>query len=89
MPKKNTETSSQESVRLPASFEQAMAELNDLVAKMESGELPLEDSLAAYQRGSELIRFCATRLDAVEQQVRVLEAGMLKPFDLQDKEETA
>ncbi|RJG02199.1 exodeoxyribonuclease VII small subunit [Noviherbaspirillum sedimenti] len=64
----------------PASFEQAMAELEQLVLQMEAGELPLEASVAAYQRGSELVRFCAGQLDKVENQVKVLEGDMLKPF---------
>ena len=62
------------------SFEQAMAELDQLVAKMESGELPLEASVAAYQRGSELVKYCAAQLERVERQVKVLEGDMLKPF---------
>ena len=69
-------TSSQPS----ASFEEAMAELDQLVAKMESGELPLEASVAAYQRGSELVRHCAAQLERVERQVKLLEGDMLKPF---------
>ena len=64
----------------PASFEQAMAELEQLVAQMESGELPLEGSVAAYKRGSELVKYCATQLDKVESQVKILEGDMLKPF---------
>ena len=63
-----------------ASFEEAMAELEQLVAKMESGELPLEASVAAYQRGSELVKYCAAQLERVERQVKVLEGEMLKPF---------
>jgi len=63
-----------------ASFEEAMAELQQLVAKMEAGELPLEASVAAYKRASELVKFCATQLDKVDQQVKVLEGDMLKPF---------
>ena len=62
------------------SFEAAMTELNKLVASMEAGELPLEASVSAYQRGSELVKYCAGQLDKVEQQVKILEAGMLKPF---------
>lgn len=65
---------------MPASFEQAMAELSQLVAQMEAGELPLEASVAAYQRGSALVKYCATQLDKVEGQVKVLEGDMLKPF---------
>jgi exodeoxyribonuclease VII small subunit len=62
------------------SFEDAMTELEQLVAKMESGELPLEASVAAYQRGSELVKYCAAQLERVEKQVKVLEGDMLKPF---------
>lgn len=64
----------------PASFEEAMAELDQLVSRMESGDLPLEASVTAYQRGSVLVKFCAQQLDAVENQVKILEGGMLKPF---------
>ena len=69
------------------SFESAMAELEQLVAKMESGELPLEASVAAYQRGSELVQYCAAQLERIEKQVKVLEGDMLKPFATQDDEE--
>jgi len=61
-------------------FESAMAELEKIVADMESGKLSLEDSLAAYKRGAELLSFCRTRLEDAQQQVRVLEEGVLKDF---------
>ncbi|MEO5934178.1 MAG: exodeoxyribonuclease VII small subunit [Duganella sp.] len=64
----------------PVSFEEAMAELATLVAQMEAGQLPLEASVAAYARGSELVKFCAAQLEKVESQVKVLEGDMLKPF---------
>ena len=64
----------------PASFEEAMAELAQLVTQMESGQLPLEASVAAYARGSERVKYCAGQLDKVESQVKVLEGDMLKPF---------
>jgi exodeoxyribonuclease VII small subunit len=64
----------------PESFEQAMAELAQLVTRMESGQLPLEASVAAYARGSELVKYCAAQLEKVESQVKVLEGDMLKPF---------
>jgi exodeoxyribonuclease VII small subunit len=72
-----------------ATFEQAMAELEQLVAQMEAGELPLEASVAAYQRGSELVKHCAAQLERVERQVKLLEGDMLKPFaaDLDEGEE--
>lgn len=66
----------------PASFEAAMAELEQLVASMEAGELPLEASVTAYKRGSELVKYCAAQLEKVENQVKVLEGEMLKPFNL-------
>ncbi|ATG19344.1 exodeoxyribonuclease VII small subunit [Ralstonia pickettii] len=64
----------------PASYEAGMAELETLVASMESGELPLEASLAAYRRGAELVRYCQQVLERVEQQVRVLDGDALKPL---------
>jgi exodeoxyribonuclease VII small subunit len=62
------------------SFEAALAELEQVVADMESGKLALEDSLVSYKRGAELLSFCRSRLDAAQQQVRVLEEGSLKDF---------
>jgi exodeoxyribonuclease VII small subunit len=63
-----------------ATFEQAMDELAQLVSQMEAGTLPLEESVVAYRRGSELVKYCASQLDRVEHQVKVLEGDMLKPF---------
>lgn len=64
----------------PVSFEEAMAELAQLVSQMESGALALEASVAAYARGAELVKYCAAQLEKVEAQVKVLEGDMLKPF---------
>jgi len=55
-------------------FEDALAELEKIVASMESGQLPLEESLAAYKRGTELLKFCQHKLQDAEQQVRILTA---------------
>ena len=66
---------------LPASFEEAMAELQQLVAQMEGGELALEASIAAYKRGSELVKYCLSQLDKVDSQIKILEGEMLKPFE--------
>ncbi|HEY5633486.1 MAG TPA: exodeoxyribonuclease VII small subunit [Burkholderiaceae bacterium] len=63
------------------SYEQAVEELEKLVEKMESGALSLEDSLAAYKRGAELVAHCRKVLSDVQQQVSVLEGELLKPFD--------
>jgi exodeoxyribonuclease VII small subunit len=64
----------------PASYEAALAELDQLVGQIESGQLPLEQLLAGYQRGAELLQFCRDKLQAVEDQVKVLDAGVLKPW---------
>ena len=62
------------------SFEKALAELESLVAKMEDGGLSLEQSLAAHKRGLELAKQCRERLEAAQQQVKVLEGEVLKPL---------
>ena len=64
------------------SFEKALAELEKIVARMESGELSLEQALATHKRGLELARFCQQRLEAAQQQVKVLEGEVLKPLEL-------
>ena len=65
----------------PASYEAAMTELERLVAAMEAGQLPLDQLLDGYRRGSALLAFCRARLEAVEQQVQVLEEGRLKAWN--------
>jgi exodeoxyribonuclease VII small subunit len=65
----------------PASYEAALAELEQLVSQLDAGQLPLEQLLTHYQRGAELLAFCRARLDAVENQIKVLEGGELKPWD--------
>ena len=64
----------------PQRYEDAVAELDRLVSAMESGSLPLDELLQSYKRGAELLTFCRERLKAVEEQVKVLEDGQLKPW---------
>jgi len=66
--------------REPVSYEQALAELDRLVAQMEGGKLPLDQLLDGYRRGAELLAFCRARLQAVEDQVKILDEGQLKPW---------
>jgi exodeoxyribonuclease VII small subunit len=63
------------------SYEAALEELEQLVAQLDAGQLPLDQLLTRYQRGAELLAFCRTRLEAVEQQIKVLEGGETKPWD--------
>lgn len=62
----------------PVSYEAALQELEQLVAKLESGDLPLAQLLAQYERGAELLAFCRERLQAVQNQVQVLDQGAFK-----------
>lgn len=65
---------------LPQTFEAALAELEAIVETMEDGKLPLADTLAAYKRGAELLQYCQAALKDAQQQVQVLERGVLKAF---------
>ncbi|HEX9672942.1 MAG TPA: exodeoxyribonuclease VII small subunit [Burkholderiales bacterium] len=62
----------------PQSLEAALAELEKIVSSMEEGELSLERSLAAYKRGAELLKYCQAALQDAQQQVKVLENGVLR-----------
>ncbi len=73
----------------PASFETALAELERIVATMEGGQLPLAESLAAYKRGAELLQYLQTTLKDAQQQVQILERGVLKNFEPDGAEEAA
>ena len=64
----------------PQSLESALAELEKIVSSMEVSELPLERSLAAYKRGAELLKYCQAALQDAQQQVKVLEEGVLRDF---------
>ena len=64
----------------PVRYEDALSELERLVAAMEGNQLPLDELLGHYRRGARLLDICRARLQAVEQQVKVLEDGQLKPW---------
>ena len=66
-------------------FEKALEELEALVHRMEDGKLPLEESLAAYQRGTELLKFCESRLTDAQARIAILEGGTLRDFTPGDK----
>jgi exodeoxyribonuclease VII small subunit len=76
MSKQKTET---------ASFEEALSELEALVERMESGDLPLEESLAAFEQGISLTRHCQEALQVAEQKVEILTArtpdAATEPFE--------
>ena len=75
--------SASEDIVLPASYEDAMHELEALVRRLESGEMPLDQLLSGYQRGAALLQFCRDKLQAVEDQIKVLDEGALKVWKAQ------
>lgn len=83
MPKKSSKKSTTKEAT--TDFEKALHELEDLVEKMEKGELSLDQALADFQRGIELSRACQDTLKAAEQKVQILidqsDKGQLAPFD--------
>jgi len=80
MPKIEKAPENSNPVRQPKDFESALKELEALVLEMENGDLSLEDSLAAYKRGTELTTFCQKKLEDAEMQIKVLENGVLKDY---------
>jgi len=81
MPKASASSSvSPAALPVPASYEAALEELEQLVGRLESGQMPLEQLLAGYQRGAELLKFCRDKLEVVENQIKVLDEGTLKPW---------
>jgi len=63
------------------SFESALKELEGIVAAMEAGQMPLQDALDAYERGTALLRQCQETLAAAERQISILDANGLRDFD--------
>ena len=87
MPRPNSEnigdadpSGEEESSLGPLKFEAALAELEEIVQNMEEGRLPLEEALAAYRRGSELLRHCQQKLSDAERQIQILDNGVLRDF---------
>lgn len=84
MPKASVPTSSMQpdatDTTVPARYEDAVEELETLVRRLESGEMPLDQLLAGYQRGAALLQFCRDKLQAVEDQIKVLDEGTLKAW---------
>ena len=74
---------------VPATFEAALSELEAIVTAMEGGQMPLQESLVAYKRGAELLRYCQSTLKEAEQQVQIFEKGLLKAFEGPDADPPA
>ena len=66
-------------------FEKALEELEALVARMEDGKLPLEESLAAYQRGAQLIKYCESKLTDAQARIAILDGEALRDLPSDEK----
>lgn len=64
----------------PPNYEAALAELERLVDAMALAQLPLEQLLANYQRGAFLLNYCQSKLQALEQQISVIDNGQLRAW---------
>lgn len=64
----------------PESFESALRELEALLASLEGGQLPLEQSIETYRRGAFLLGYCQSQLADAEQRIKVLEGESLQDF---------
>jgi exodeoxyribonuclease VII small subunit len=62
---------------LPETYEAAVVELEQLVSRLDAGQLPLDQLLSQYQRGAQLLDFCQRRLKSVEDQIKVMDNGKL------------
>jgi exodeoxyribonuclease VII small subunit len=74
-------------------FEEAMKRLEDIVKSLESGDLPLEDSLSIFEEGMKLAGLCSQRLEEAEQKVTMLVKTSdgkhtLQPFEVEKEDET-
>ena len=65
---------------LPGTYEEALQELEQLAGRLESGDMPLDQLLTGYERGTALLQFCRGKLEIVENQIKVLDANGLKPW---------
>lgn len=78
---KNTAPKTDSASATVPTFENALGELEGIVAAMEAGQMPLQAALDAYQRGVVLLRQCQETLTAAEQQIRILDADGLRDFN--------
>ncbi|MGC8461180.1 MAG: exodeoxyribonuclease VII small subunit [Candidatus Dormibacteria bacterium] len=80
MSEEHTSTPDSDIARL--TYEQAIEELDTLIAKLERGSVPLNDAIAAYERGAKLIAHCNSLLEATEQKITALTSGGTEvPFE--------
>lgn len=68
-------------------FEEALSRLEELLNELESGDVELDDMLKKYGEGSELIKFCMSKLEKAEKQIQQLTGNKENGFNLEPIEE--
>lgn len=71
----------------PEKFETALAKLEEIAQKLEEGEIPLEDSLKAFEEGMKLSRFCEEKLSEAQKKIEILTKDGKKPIKPFESEE--
>ncbi len=64
-----------ESIQKDLTFEQAMARLEEITGNMESGKLTLDESIAAFEEGSKLVKYCREKLEAYGAKIKEITEG--------------
>ena len=67
--------------KTPKNFEEAMRELETLIVRAESGEMPLDQAVGEYRRGAELVAYCKSQLAEARREIEILDGGLLRAFD--------
>ena len=62
-------------------FESRLERLKDVVEKLERGDLPLEEGVALYKEGLELVKACGKQLESARHEVRIVSEGLVREFD--------
>lgn len=62
-------------------FEGRLERLKDVVEKLERGDLPLEEGVALYKEGLELVKACGKQLESARHEVKVVSEGLIREFD--------
>jgi exodeoxyribonuclease VII small subunit len=69
--------------KTPKNYKEALTQLEKITESMQKNDLPLEEALAAYQQGQELVQYCQQKLAEVEQKLQVFDNGELKELKLE------
>jgi exodeoxyribonuclease VII small subunit len=64
----------------PETYEAALAELEQLIQRLDAGQLPLDQLLSQHERGTALLAYCRSRLQAIEEQIQVVQNNQSTPW---------